>query len=124
MKPFRTSLTARIVSVSLAVTLAGTGAAALVGSLALLPYVILVGVVGCFVGVLAGALEQTAAAALLSVTLPMLLWPYVMVAELAIRRAPITGWAFIAAGALMAAQTAIAGVVKERRHELAPASAH
>jgi hypothetical protein len=124
MKPFRTSLTARIVSVSIAVTLAGTGVAALLSSIALLPYCIILGVSGCFIGVIAGALEQTAAAAFLSVTLPMLLWPYVMVAELAIRRAPVMGWAFIAAGALMAAQTAIAGVVKERKHELAPAGVH
>jgi hypothetical protein len=123
MKPFRTSLTARIVSLAIAVALAGTGILALTGAAALFPYVLLVGIMGCVVGVIVGAVEHTFAAMALVVALPLALWPYIMVAELAMHRLPIAGWAFIASGALVGSLTAFAGatVRTESARELAPA---
>jgi hypothetical protein len=114
MKPFRTSLTARLVSFSISLALAGTGVAALTHSPDLVPYVIVLAVVGCVLGVILGAFEHTGASAALGVALPILLFPYVMVAELALRAPPSYGWAFIAAGALMAASTVLASFVTRR----------
>jgi len=118
MKPFRTSLTARIVSLAIAVTLIGTGILALTGAAALFPYVLLVGIMGCVVGVIVGAMEHTYSALALVVALPIALWPYIMVAELTMHRLPIAGWAFIAIGAVVGSLTAFAGAtVHEKKAE-------
>jgi hypothetical protein len=123
MKPFRTSLTARIVSLALAAALIGTGLIALTGATALFPYALLVGVMGCVVGLIIGAIEHTYPAMALAVALPIALWPYIMVAELTMHRLPVAGWAFIAVGAVIGSLTAFAGatVPEKKAESLQPA---
>ena len=123
MKPFRTSLTARIVSLAIAIALVGTGILALTGAAELFPYVLLAGIMGCVVGVIIGAVEHPFSTMALVVALPLALWPYIMVAELVMHRLPVAGWAFIALGAVVGSLTAFAGATVHDRKaaELQPA---
>ncbi len=124
MQPFHTSITARLVSASVAIALAGVGLLAVIGQPELLPYVILLAVGGSVIGTIAGAIDYTWQVMGLAVALPMLLWPYVMVAELIMRRAPAWGWLLIAAGAVIGAVSAFAGVLKPHRAPLAQSLQH
>jgi hypothetical protein len=124
MQPFHTSLTARLVSVSIAIALAGVGFAAVSGRPELLPYVILLAVGGCVIGTIAGAIDYSYQVMGLVVALPMLLWPYVMAAELIMRRAPSWGWLLIAAGAVIGGVSAFAGMIKPARLPLQQSLSH
>ena len=109
MKPFRTSLSARLISISIAITLIGTGILSLTGAPELFPYVLMVGIMGCVVGVIVGAFDHTFAVMGMVVALPVTLFPYIMGAELLMHRVPIAGWALIAVGAIVGSLTAFAG---------------
>ena len=110
MKPFRTSITARVVSLSIAFALLAGG---LIPILRLtpaiaLPVVLLVAVGGCIVGCVLGVQEHTGPTAALAILLPLALWPFTLVLIAVATRFGEYGWALIAAGAVMAGATAIA----------------
>ncbi len=116
MKPFRTSLTARIVSLAVAFALAGGGAIPIFGfaPAAAVPIVLLLSVAACIVGCLLGAQEHAGATALLAMMLPLALWPYTLLLLLVVARFPQHGWTLMAAGAFVAGLTAIASFTTER----------
>jgi hypothetical protein len=126
MKPFRTSLTARIVSLSIAFALTGGGLIPILGltPAIALPAVILLAVAGCIVGCILGAQEHTWSVAALAIMLPLALWPYTLVLMLVATRFGEYGWALVAAGALMTGATAIASFTTRPSAEKAPAAQH
>ena len=100
MQPFKTSLTARIVSFSIAFALLGGG---LIPTLGLrpamaLPIVLLLAVGGCIVGLLLGVNDHPGAVGFCAVLLPMAFWAYVLVLLVVVNRFPAYAYALDAAG--------------------------
>ncbi len=125
MKPFRTSATARVVSLSIAFALIGGGLIPILGlapSLAL-PVVLLIAVGGCIVGGVLGVNEHTGPTAALAIFLPLLLWPFVMLLISVSTRHGEYGWALIAAGAVVSGATAVASFTT-RADERASSTQH
>jgi hypothetical protein len=117
MKPFRTSLTARIVSLAIAFALVGTGLIPILGIAPAisLPIVFLAAVGACIAGLVLGVQDHPGPVLVLGLTLPLVLWPFTMVAMLVATRFGNFGWALIAAGCVMGGATAIASYTT--RHE-------
>jgi hypothetical protein len=125
MKPFRTSITARVVSLSIAFALIAGGLIPILGltpSIAL-PIVLLLAVGGCIVGCVLGVQEHTGATAALAIFLPLVLWPFCMVLIGVATKYGEYGWALIAAGAVMSGATAVASFTT-RADERARATQH
>jgi hypothetical protein len=108
MKPFRTSLTARIVSSAVTLSLVGGGALAMTRAPTSAVAILLLASVGaCIVGLLLGVRDHAGAVALLAIFLPLLLWPYVMVVEWIVTRAPRYGIGLLVAGGVVLAFTLV-----------------
>lgn len=112
MKPFRTSPTARIVSLAVALSLVGGGLLAVTGAgpSVALPLLLLASIGACIVGLVLGANEHTGPVALLAILLPLALWPYVMTMEWIVTSAPRYGSALLIAGGVMLGMTLLATV--------------
>jgi hypothetical protein len=125
MKPFRTSTSARIVSLAVAFALAGGGLIPIFGltpSVAI-PIVLLAAVGASIVGLVIGVNDHPGAIALVAMLGPLALWPYTMVLMLVATRFYAWGWALVAAGAAMAGATAIASfTTREAPSAAAPAA--
>ena len=110
MKPFRTSLTARLVSLSIAVALAGAGLSLALGlrpSL-VVPLTFIAAITLSIFGLVVGVLEYPGAVLLLAILLPCALWPYAMCAEYLREVWPAGGWALLALAALPLGLTVVA----------------
>ncbi|HZS42136.1 MAG TPA: hypothetical protein VFF06_35145 [Polyangia bacterium] len=110
MHPFKTSLTARIVSFAIAFALIGGG---LIPTLGLrpaiaLPIVLLLAVGACIVGLVVGASDHPGAVGFCAVLLPMALWAYVLVLLLVVNRFPAFAYALDAAGVAVVFSTVLA----------------
>jgi hypothetical protein len=121
MKPFRTSITARIVSLSIAFALAGAGLIPIAGFSAAvaLPIVFIAAVGGCIIGLVLGVNDHPGPVAVLAMMLPLALWPFTMVAIGVATRFGAYGWALIAAACVMSGATAIASFTTRREPRLA-----
>jgi hypothetical protein len=117
MKPFRTSLSARIISASISWSLIGAGLIALTGMSAgaALPIVLLMSIGGCLVGLVLGVHDHTGPVALLAILLPLILWPYAMAVTWAVDRGTRYGAPLLAVGAVILGLNLIASLVPERR---------
>ena len=112
MKPFRTSITARMISLSVALALTGGGLAVLLTpeSLALIPIVLLLAIGVAIIGMILGVNSQDGAVVVLSILLPLALLPYVMVLEYVGTKQPDYAWALVAAGLVPLALTLVAPI--------------
>ena len=100
MVPFRTSLTARLVSISAAVAMTGGGLAVVVAPLLTwtVPVVLLVAITIAIMGLILGVYDHPGAVTLLGGLLPMAMFPYSMILEGVREAHPVYAWALIAAG--------------------------
>ena len=99
MKPFRASLTARLVSVSITLAVGGGGLVLTLGiSPNSIPLVLLAAIGFSIVGLIVGVEEHPEPVLLLGVVLPLALLPYVMLLELIRTGFPEYAWILVAAG--------------------------
>jgi hypothetical protein len=99
MKPFRTSLTARLLSLSAAIALIGAGILPIVGIPVMYVSVpILFSVVIAVVGMVLGVSDHPGTIGLLAATLPIAMWAYVLLALGVLKVYPAWSWALVAAG--------------------------
>ncbi len=127
MKPYRTSLPARILAGSASYLLIGGGIAALAGvPIAFaLPILVMPPVLGGMFGIGIGIEDHPAPTALMVVLLPLIFWPFLIVLQLALTRMPLLGWAFVAAGALPLGAMVLASATRREDAQAAlPAGAH
>ena len=75
MKPFKTSITARLVMLSIAIVFLGGALAAKTGSTPLVPLVLLLAMGGCIVGLVLGVYDHTGRVLLVALLLPIFGWP-------------------------------------------------
>jgi hypothetical protein len=102
MKPYRTSLSARIVSAGAAFALIAAGLVPILGlpvSQAL-PVIVMITFGAGLIGLLAGIRQYTEAVILLALLLPMGLWAFTLAALVIINAYPSYGWALIAIGSI------------------------
>jgi hypothetical protein len=125
MHAFRTSVPARIVSLSIAATLVSGGLLPLLGlhGPTFIPFTLLIGVVGCFFGMLLSVDKHPGAAFALAIALPLSLWPYVMILMLATTTHPQLGWLIVAAGGGITSFSAAGLFHRQPSMGSAPASA-
>jgi hypothetical protein len=123
MTPFRSSLPARIISLSVAFALVSGGLIAVLGlePAEWIPFSLLFPITGCVVGALLAAGTREWSAMAMVVALPIALWPYTMVLMLVTNSYRQFGWLLLAAGIGMTALTAVSGVVRAPQRRTAPA---
>jgi hypothetical protein len=121
MKPFRTSVTARMISLAATIALTGGGAAVALATHLnwTIPLVLLAAIMAGIVGLALGAYDHPGPVVLLAVLLPMALWPYVMVLELVRTSYPTWSWALIAAGLVPLLLTTVLAPITVRAHATA-----
>jgi hypothetical protein len=117
--PFRTSTTARLLSAAAAIALIGGGLAATAGSILAMVLALVTAILVGLVGLVLGAEHHGEEVLLVGVVVPMALLPYAMLLVMLVDRRSPAGWALVAGGLAMLAQTALASLVRDR----APASA-
>ena len=118
---FRTSITARLVWVSLSFALIAGGLVALHGSPSLIPYSFAPAIVGCFVALILGVEEHPAEVLGLLIALPLLLFPWVMLLHLIVIRWSSFGSALVVAGFMPLLATVSAGSLPAKRSGERPA---
>jgi hypothetical protein len=126
MTPFRTSLTARLVSASIAVALAGSGLSVALGAAPslLIPMTFIVAIMLSIFGLVVGVLDHPLPVVLLALLLPCALWPYVMVVGWMLESMPALGWLLVALATVPVALTVVAPrTVREPASKPAPAAA-
>jgi hypothetical protein len=128
MKPFRLSITARIVSLAIAVALFGGGAIPILGlapSVAL-PILLIPTVLACIVGLILGAQEHTGAVLMLALLLPLGLWAYTLALLVVTGPLPQLAWGLVALGVVVAASTVVVAPLTTRRsaHSVGKPAAH
>jgi hypothetical protein len=119
MKPFRRSLTARIVSSAIAFALLGGG---LIPTLGIppaygLPVVLLLAVGAVIAGLVLGVQDHPGPVAYLAILMPLALWAYTLALLVIINHVPTYALALVAAGILMAAFTLAGSVIGKRAPE-------
>ena len=116
MKPFRTSITARIISGGAIFALAGGGIVAATGINPAwgVPIVLLFTALSGIVGLVLGANDHPGAVLFTALLLPLALWPYTMVLIYITTRRPEWGPVLFAAALLVLALTLYATVTVKR----------
>ncbi len=111
VRPFRTSTSARLISLAVATALGGGGAAVLTGSIDVMAVSLLIGITLGIIGFIVGTLDYSIELLVLAVLLPLALWPYAMLLTIMVERRSPYGWALIGIAAAMLAQTALASII-------------
>ena len=75
MNPFKTSISARLIMLSIAIVFLGGALAAKTGSTALVPAILLLAVGGCIVGLVLGVYDHPGPVLVVAVLLPIFGWP-------------------------------------------------
>jgi hypothetical protein len=127
MRPFRTSFTARGLSIGASIALVGAGLTAVTGAepSVALPIVFLLSAALGIVSLVAGVHTYPGNVAILAFLMPMAFWPYVLGALVIVAHAPTLGYGLIAAGLVPLALTIAAPYVPvaERPAQLASRAA-
>jgi hypothetical protein len=115
MRPYRTSLSARLISLSVSTALIGGGVGALTDSWVVLGLALTAAIVCGIAGLVVGIEHYGSTVMALVVALPMLLWAYATSLVVVATKFPSWSYAFIAAGMVPLLMTAFAslGVAEE-----------
>jgi hypothetical protein len=112
MRPYRTSVSARLASGAAAFALAAGGLTAILQlPWVALPVILVITIVSGILACLFAIEEHPGAAIALGIALPLALWPYVLALLVAINHFPQLGWLFIGLAALVTAQSVAASFI-------------
>ena len=108
---FRSSLSARILCVFMTIGVTGSALAVAAGAApwTLLPYLIMIGIGGGIVALVMGVYDYPVEVTLLSVVLPMALWPYVFLLLWVAEKGPQWAWLMAGIGVIPTLMTLFAG---------------
>jgi hypothetical protein len=109
MRPYRTSMSARLASGAAAFALAAGGLTAVLQlPWIALPVILVVTILSGILACLFAIEEHPGAAIALGIGLPLALWAYVLALLVAINHMPRLGWLFLGMSALVVAQALVA----------------
>jgi hypothetical protein len=124
VEPFRTSLSARIVSLAVSAALIGGGVIALAGldPAHVTPWLLMACITATIAGLILGVYDHPAEVLLVGMLAPMALFPYVMALDWVIRSAPHLGLLLVGVGLVPLALTTMArATIRQPASQPAPA---
>ena len=115
MKRYWDSLSATVVTIAIAVSIVAGGFVASSGQhWGLMALTLLVGVVGCIVGLVLGVNKHPGVVISLLIALPLILWPYVMGLIYVVKSRPDLGPVLIVLGLGIGASRSVAAAFRTR----------